>query len=142
MFYVLLTVPIPDVNVTILENKRKTVGSTLSLKCNITTVMGISSSVEILWIKNGTIVNETNNGRISFKNDSTHTSILQFSYLSEDDESNYTCSVMIHDSSNSKVIELSNFDSMLLCFLSTCVSVTKMCLFLTAFDASHVALIL
>ena len=129
MFYVLLTVPIPDVNVTILENKRKTVGSTLSLKCNVTTVMGISSSVEILWIKNGTIVNETNNSRIKiFRNDSTHTSILQFSYLSEDDESNYTCSAMIRDNNNSKLIELSNFDSTLLCLLSTCVPIAKMCL--------------
>ena len=116
-------------NVTILENKRKTVGSTLSLKCNVTTVMGISSNVEILWIKNGTIVNETNNGRIRiFRNDSTHTSILQFSYLSEGDESNYTCSAMIHDSNNSKLIELSNFDSTLQCLLSTYVPVAKMCL--------------
>ena len=114
--------------VTILENKRKTVGSKLSLKCSVTTVMGISSSVEILWIKNGTIVNETNNGRISFQNDSTHTSILQFSYLSEDDESNYTCSATILDSNNSKLIELSNFNSTLLCLLSTCVPVAKTCL--------------
>ena len=124
----IVTVPIPDVNVTILENKRKTVGSKLSLKCSVTTVMGISSSVEILWIKNGTIVNETNNGRISFQNDSTHTSILQFSYLNEDDESNYTCSATILDSNNSTLIELSNFDSTLLCLLSTCVPVAKMCL--------------
>ena len=125
----MLTVPIPDVNVTILENKRKTVGSTLSLKCNVTTVMGISSRVEILWIRNGTIVNETNNGRIRiFRNDSTHTSILQFSYLSEDDESNYTCSATILDSNNSELIELSNFDSTLLCLLSTYVPVAKMCL--------------
>ena len=125
----MLTVPIPDVNVTVLENKSKTVGSTLSLKCNVTTVMGISSRVEILWIKNGTIVNETNNSRIKiFRNDSTHTSILQFLYLSEDDENNYTCSATIHDSSNSELIELSNFDSMLLCLLSTCVPVAKMCL--------------
>ena len=106
-------------NVTILENKSKTVGSTLSLKCNVTTVIGISSRVEILWIKNGTIVNETCNGTGRIKicqNDSTHTSILKFLYLSEDDESNYTCSATIHDSSNSELIELSNFDSMLLCF--------------------------
>ena len=100
-------------NVTILENKRKTVGSTLSLKCNVTTVIGISSRVEILWIKNGTIVNETSRIKI-FQNNSTHISTLQFSYLSEDDESNYACSATIHDSSNSELIELSNFDSTLL----------------------------
>ena len=117
-------------NVTILENKNKTVGSTLLLKCNVTTVMGISSRVEILWIKNGTIVNETCNGtgRITICQNDNHTSILQLSYLSEDDESNYTCSATILDSNNSTLIELSNFDSTLLCLLSTCVPVTKMCL--------------
>ena len=78
--------------------------------------------MEILWIKNGTIMNKTCNdtGRIKICQNDSHTSILQFSYLSEDDESDYTCSATILDSNNSKLIELSNFDSTLLCLLSKC----------------------
>lgn len=128
MFYVSLTVPSPGVNVAILDSKNKTVGSKLSLECNITTVMGISSGVKIVWIKNDTMVNETSNDRIKIvQKNSTHTmaSTLQFLYLSEDDESNYTCSAMIHDSNNSESIELNNFDSTLLCLWSTCVPYTS-----------------
>ena len=100
-------------NVAIL-NSKNTVGSELSLGCNVTTVMGVSSSVEIVWIKNGTIVEETSDGRIRiFINDNVHTSILQFLYLSEDDESDYTCNAMIRDTGNSKTIKLNNFDSTL-----------------------------
>ena len=102
-------------NVAIL-NSKKTVGNELSLECNVTTVKGISSSsVLIMWLKNGTTVEETNDNRITiFQNNSTniYSSILQFSYLSEDDESEYTCSVMIHDARNFTSIELNNFDSM------------------------------
>ena len=100
-------------NVAIL-NSKNTVGSELSLGCNVTTVMGVSSSVEIVWIKNGTIVEETSDGRIRiFINDNVHTSILQFLYLSEDDESDYTCNATIRDTGNSKTIKLNNFDSTL-----------------------------
>ena len=111
-FYVSHTVPIPDVNVAIL-NSKSTVGSELSLGCNVTTVMGVSSSVEIVWIKNGTIVEETSDDRIRTSNENIHTSILQFLYLSEDDESDYTCNATIRDTGNSKTIKLNNFDSML-----------------------------
>ena len=121
MFYVSHTVPIPNVSVAILNNKN-TVGSKLSLGCNVTTVMGVSSSVEIVWIKDGTIVKETSDGRIIIRifNDSIHTSILQFLYLSEDDESGYTCNASIRDTGNSESITLNNFDSTLLCLLSVC----------------------
>ena len=100
-------------NVAIL-NSKKTVGSELSLECSVTTVMGVSSSVEIVWIKNGTIVEETSDGRIRiFDDNNVHTSALQFLYLSENDESDYTCNATIRDTGNSKTIKLNNFDSTL-----------------------------
>ena len=99
-------------NVAILNSK--TVGSELSLECSVTTVMGVSSSVEIVWIKNGTIVEETSDGRIRIFNDNNvHTSTLQFLYLSENDKSDYTCNATIRDTGNSKTIKLNNFDSTL-----------------------------
>ena len=107
---------------TILNNKN-TVGSKLSLECNVTTVSGVSSTAEIVWIKNGTMVEETSDGRISIKNDSIRISILQFLYLSEDDESDYTCNATIRDTSNSNSIKLNNFDSRLLHLLYVCVLV-------------------
>jgi len=76
--------------VTILNNQI-IVGSELSLKCDTTTVKGITRDVNIVWMKNGTIVEELNSGRISTNNNS----ILQFSYLSENDKGTYVCNATI-----------------------------------------------
>jgi len=59
MFYFINNiVPTPDVTVTALNNQ--TIGIPLSLRCNVTTVSGINSSVDIVWIKNDTEIEREN----------------------------------------------------------------------------------
>ena len=109
--YVPHTVPAPSVNVAILNNKNKTVGSQLFLGCSVTTVSGISSKVDIVWTKNGDLVEETSDDRIQISDDGNYTSTLQFLYLSEVDEGVYSCNVTILDVSNSSLVELNKFNS-------------------------------
>ena len=52
-------VPTPNVIVTALNNQQ--VGDPLLLECNVTTVRGITSSVDIVWITNDTVVERVNN---------------------------------------------------------------------------------
>ncbi|XP_065889349.1 serine-rich adhesin for platelets-like isoform X2 [Dysidea avara] len=54
-----LTIPTPNVIVTALNNQQ--VGDPLLLECNVTTVRGITSSVDIVWITNDTVVERDNN---------------------------------------------------------------------------------
>ena len=46
-----LIVPIPTVNITIQSNQ--TAGQALTLYCNVTTVRGITSRVDIMWLVDG-----------------------------------------------------------------------------------------
>ena len=57
---VLLTflVPLPTVNVTALSNQ--TVGQSLTLQCEVTTVRGITNGVEIVWSSDGIVLRSTN----------------------------------------------------------------------------------
>ena len=94
----------------------QTVGSELSLKCDVTTVRGLTSDVEIVWMTTSGTAVELNDSRISISptdsSGSIHTSTLHFSYLSEDDdESVYICSAAIHDTNSSRSVELNHLHS-------------------------------
>lgn len=52
-------VPTPDVIVTVLGNQ--TIGNPLLLKCEVITVSGINSSVDIVWIKDDIKIKRMNN---------------------------------------------------------------------------------
>lgn len=52
-------------------------------------------------------MNEKTNGRINI---SDNNSSLHFLYLTEDDESNYTCSVEYCNTTKSDSVELNDFD--------------------------------
>ena len=54
IYLFLSTVPIPFVNINILNNQ--TVGQSLTLESSITTVRGITSRVDIVWSSNGSIL--------------------------------------------------------------------------------------
>ena len=97
-------------NVTIVSNNNKIVGSALSLECDVVISSGVNvtSNLNLVWIKNGTSVEEMNNGRIKI-HDNTTSSILQFSYLSEEDEGVYTCNATFRDSNVSGVFSLDKF---------------------------------
>ena len=109
LFILSLTVPRPTVNITIFTNHNKTVGSKLSLGCNVTRASGVTSNLTIAWMKNGTPVKEMNDNRTKIHN-YTISSSLEFVYLSEDDEGVYNCSVTIHNTRASGVFSLDEFD--------------------------------
>ena len=79
----------------ILNNTNKIVGSALSLQCDVAIASGVNvnNNLDFVWMKNGTPMN---NGRIKI-HDNTTSSILQFSYLSEEDEGVFTCNVTFRD---------------------------------------------
>jgi len=59
MFY--FAVPVPNVSVTALN---QSIGNQLSLKCDVSTVKGITSSVDIVWMAND-VEMERYNGNIT-----------------------------------------------------------------------------
>ena len=87
------------------------VGSRQVINCTVSTVSGVeSSSVMISWMGPGGNIT-TSNGRVSIGSvtddgNNTYTRSLQFTYLMEGDEGNYTCNVMILDTGGSQSVEL------------------------------------
>ena len=81
-----------------------TVGNPYEIQCKVYTDQIVNSdNVDITWIgsDNDTIVAD---GRLSVVTNSaghSHTSTLQFSYLSEDDEGLFTCNVTILSNADS-----------------------------------------
>ena len=93
------------------------VGSPQVINCTVSTVSGVqSSSVMISWMGpgGGSIMNDS---RVTISpttsSGNTYTSSLQFTYLMEGDEGNYTCNVMILDVSGSQSVELQSVTSKL-----------------------------
>ena len=97
------------------------VGSPLVINCTVSTVSGVeSSSVIIIWTGPGgrSIMN---NSRVTISpitfSGNIFTSNLQFTYLMEGDEGNYTCNWMILETTGSQSVELQLPTSkFLLCF--------------------------
>ena len=57
ILFCLTTVPLPSVNINILNNQ--TVGQSLTLESTVTTVRGITSRVDIGWTSNGVMLQLT-----------------------------------------------------------------------------------
>ena len=91
-----LLVPPPNVSVTALSDQ--TVGQSLTLQCEVTTVRGITSGVDIVWSSNGTELRRTNDatattmGNSSVFIDSYMISMLTTSYNARI----YECEVVIN----------------------------------------------
>ena len=92
-----ILVPGPDeFNVTALDNH--TVGQSLTLQCNVATVMGITSRVDIVWSSNGVEL-ERITGVVA--NDSIHTlpvyiTTYTLQVTTEDDDKTYQCEIVIN----------------------------------------------
>ena len=91
-------------------------GSPQVINCTVSTVSGVeSSSVMISWVGpgGGNIMNNSNS-RVTISpttsSGNTYTSSLQFTYLMEGDEGNYTCNVMILETSASASVMISSLD--------------------------------
>ena len=94
------------------------VGSPQDIQCVVSTVDGVKlSSVMVSWMGPGgeTI---TNDSRVTISpttsSGKNYTSSLLFTYVMEGDDGMYTCNVMILETTNSSLSELSNLTSKLL----------------------------
>ena len=108
MFFLL--VPTPTVSVTNISNQ--TVGQPLTLQCEVTTVRGIISSVDIVWSSNGTELERTNNVSSTTMNNSlVYTDSYTISQLNTTDEGRVIkCTVMINASPSVMASDNSTLD--------------------------------
>ena len=76
----------------------QTVGQPLTLQCDVNTVRGITSRVEIVWSNDITLLQMTNSTPSSMTDDSLiHRNSYTIDILSTDDEGRtYSCEVLIH----------------------------------------------
>ena len=92
------SVPNPDVTVTTLNTQ--TVGQSLTLQCEVTTVRGITSRVDIVWSSNGIVLRRIN-GTIATTIDNSliYTDSYNISQLSTTDDGRVIqCEVVINAS--------------------------------------------
>ena len=89
-------VPTPDVAVT--PTIGHILGQSLTLQCEVTTVRGITSTVDIVWSSDGMELNRTNGTTATTVNNSlVYTDSYIFSRLSETDEGRVIqCEVVIN----------------------------------------------
>ena len=106
------TVPTPTVTISPSGSiQGAMVGTPQNIQCTVSTISRVESSlVMISWMgPEGSI--DATNGRLSIGSvtddgNNMYTRSLQFTYLMEGDEGNYTCNVMILDASATQSIEL------------------------------------
>ena len=95
----IITVPTPTVSVTAV-NDTQTVGQSLTLQCEVTTVRGITSRVDIVWSSGGTELQRMNNvSSTMMSNSLVYTNSYTISQLSiADDGRVIQCEVVINTS--------------------------------------------
>ena len=99
MLHVLsLLVPTPDISVT--APNTQTVGQSLTLQCEVITVRGITSRVDIVWSSGGTELQRMNNvSSTTMDNSLVYTDSYTISQLSTTDEGRVIqCEVVINAS--------------------------------------------
>ena len=98
VFIHLFVVPTPTVNVNALSNQ--TVGQSLTLQCEVTTVRGITSRVDIVWSSDGTELQTANNVSSTIMSNSlVYTDTYIISQLNTtDDDKVIKCEVVINRS--------------------------------------------
>ena len=92
------SVPTPTVNVT--APNTQTVGQSLTLQCEVTTVRGITSRVDIMWSSGGTVLRRMNDTTATTMDNSlVYTDSYTISQLSTTDEGRVIqCEVVINAS--------------------------------------------
>ena len=114
-----LSVPTPSILILPSDHiQGAMVGSPQDIQCIVSTVSGVElSSVMISWMGSGG-ESITNDSRVTISpttsSGNNYTSSLQFTYLMERDEGNYTCNVMIMQANNSVSLRLFNLTGKLL----------------------------
>ena len=118
------SVPNPEVTVTALNNQQ--VGDPLLLECNVTTVRGITSSVDIVWSTNDEEVGRVND----VLGETIGTSVVyrltyndsEISLSIQDNGTTYLCTAEVSRSTAFKMIALSK---LFYCWCRHCIIVTK-----------------
>ena len=102
-YFCLNTVPIPVVQIAISDNgsrtlRNLTIGDSLTLDCIVTTVRGISSSVNFIWTTGGIELRRVDDITANIENDSTiYIDSFEISSLSAiDNGKEYQCTVIIN----------------------------------------------
>ena len=96
------TVPTPAIEVNFLNDQ--TVGQPLTLECNVTTVKGITSRVDIIWSSNGLELKRIEG--LNTINSSMYTDYYTISLLRSTDEGKTIhCDVFINSTSQVVAIE-------------------------------------
>jgi len=92
----MLTVPTPSVTVT--APNTQIVGQSLTLECSVTAVRGITSRVDIIWMRGSTVLMRTNNTRSTMMDNLLlYTNTYTNQLLRTDDEGReYNCAAMIN----------------------------------------------
>ena len=92
----MFSVPTPTVSITVLNIQ--TVGQLLTLQCEVTTVRGITSRVDIVWSSNSTDLERMNNvSSTTIDNSLVYTHSYTISQLSTTDDGRVIqCEVMIN----------------------------------------------
>ena len=93
-----LLVPTPTVSVSMAPSDNQTVGQSLTLQCEVTTVRGITSRVDIVWSSNGTELERMNDvSSTTMDNSIVHTDSYTISQLSTTDDGRVIqCEVVIN----------------------------------------------
>jgi len=91
----------PTPNVTVTAPNTQIVGQSLTLECSVTTVRGITSTVDIIWSSDGTELKRMEGVNVSSITDNSvvYTDTYNISQLSTtDDGREYQCDVVINTS--------------------------------------------
>ena len=110
MISIYIIVPNPMVIVT--APSTQTVGQALTLQCNVTTVRGITSGVDIVWNSNGTELQRMNNVSSTMMSDSrVYTNSYTISQLSTTDDGRVIrCEGVINASPSVKASDSTTLD--------------------------------
>ena len=97
-FYILIIVPTPNATASALNFQ--TVGQSLTLQCEVTTVRGITSRVDIVWSSNGIVLRRINGTMDTAMDDwLVYTDSYNISQLSTNDDGRVIqCEVVINAS--------------------------------------------
>ena len=121
-YSIYIPVPTPTVNAT--APNTQTVGQPLTLQCEVTTVRGITSRVDIVWSSDGTELERMNNVSSTTMNNSlVYTNFYTISQLStNDDDRVIHCEVVINASpsvmaSDSITLDVTGKNCMIICLI-------------------------
>ena len=100
IYYVHALILVPPPNVIVTAPNTQTVGQSLTLQCEVTTVRGITSRVDIVWSSGGKELRRVNGlSQVTMDNSLVYTDSYTISQLSTTDDGRVIqCEVVINDS--------------------------------------------